>query len=162
MTPSIQLKPLEQQQWDNILQRRIPEYAKEQVRAGRWSEEEALAEATAEFEKLLPEGVKTARNHVHGIIDPTSQAMVGYLWYAEREKAGNPSAFICDLRVFEDYRRQGFASAALLAMEKIVLREHGTKRIELHVFGSNLPARTLYARTDYVETNVLMAKNLDW
>jgi len=160
MTTLVQLKSLAQQQWDAILETRIPDYAEEQTRSGRWSEEEALEKATEEFDKMLSDGVKTAKNHVHGIIDQASDETAGYLWYVEREKAGKPNVFICDLQIFEAYRRRGLASAALLALDEIVQREHGTQRIELHVFGSNHPARALYTNMDYEETNVIMAKNL--
>lgn len=160
MSTFVTLEPLTQQQWQSILQQRIPEYAKEQARAGRWSEEEALQEAAAEFRKLLPEGVDTAMNHVHGIIDRISGETAGYLWYVERKKAGKPNVFLCDLRIFEAYRRRGLATAALLALEEIVQKEHNARRIELHVFGNNLPARALYSSCEYEETNVLMAKEL--
>ena len=160
MAASSRLEPLAQRQWETIQQDRIPEYAKEQIKAGRWSNEEAMAKATEEFENLLPDGVKTAKNHVYGIIDQANDGIVGYLWYVEREKAGKPCVFICDLRVFEAYRRQGVASSALRALEDLVQQKHGTVRIELHVFGNNHAARALYETISYEETNVLMAKDI--
>jgi len=160
MATSIELKPLAQRQWETILQDRIPEYAEEQIKASRWSAEEALPKATEEFETLLPDGIRTATNHVLGIIDSASSETTGYLWYVEREKAGKPCIFICDLRVFKAYRRQGVASSALRALEDLVQQKHGTVRIELHVFGNNHAARALYETISYEETNVLMAKDI--
>ena len=156
----VQLKPLSQEQWDAILETRIPDYAEEQTRSGRWSEEEALEKATEEFDKMLPDGVNTEKHHVHGIVKQDSGESVGYLWYAEREKGGKPCAFICDIKAIEAHRRRGLASAALLALEDVVQHEHGTQRIELHVFGNNHAARALYETISYEETNVLMAKDI--
>ena len=85
MTPSIELRPLTEPEWEPIQRESIARYAKEQTRAGRWSEKEALEQAAKEFARLLPEGVATEKHHVHGIIAAESNEIVGYVWYEERE-----------------------------------------------------------------------------
>jgi len=110
---------------------------------------------------MLPDGISTERHHIHTIVETASDTGVGYLWYEEREKAGRPCAFLCDIGVFPDYRRRGFALAALEALADLVAHEHSTMRLELHVFGQNGAARALYAKAGFAETNVLMAKTLD-
>ena len=160
MASSIQLRPLTEEEWGPIQQERIAHYAEEQTRAGRWSEEEASDAAAKEYARLLPDGTKTEKHHIHGIIALESDLMVGFIWYEERQKAGKPCIFICDLQVFEPNRRRGFATATLTALEELVQREHGARRIELHVFGHNRAARDLYAGVGFEETNVIMAKEL--
>lgn len=46
------------------------------------------------------------------------------------------------------------------AMENEV-RSAGLKAVRLQVFGNNAVARSLYRKLGYIETNVIMAKDLD-
>jgi len=156
----IQLEPMTASIWSSIMETRIPEYAAEQVCAGRWSEDEALEQANEEFQRLLPHGVNTGDHHIYSLVEQSTAERVGYLWYMEREKAGSPTVFLCDVRVFEPHRRLGYGAAALQAFEQLVSERHGSTRIELHVFGSNHPARALYTKLGFEETNVMMAKTL--
>ena len=68
-------------------------------------------------------------------------------------------AYVCDLLIDEGYRRQGYGTQAMRAVEQEV-RALGIDRIALHVFGHNHPARALYEKVGYEETNLHMAKNL--
>ena len=69
------------------------------------------------------------------------------------------TAYLCELLIDAPYRRQGYGTEALRAVEPAV-RALGIERIALHVFGHNHPARALYEKVGYEETNIHMAKNL--
>lgn len=157
----IQLRPITEQEWEPIQQETIAQYAQEHVRSGRWSPEEAMDKARREFAGLLPQGIHTEGHAIHAIIDSASGQHVGYLWYHEREKADKQCIFLCDLRISEPFRRRGFARAALKALEDVVRQKHQARRIELHVFGHNAAARSLYASLGYVETHIMMAKEIE-
>ncbi len=88
------------------------------------------------------------------------------------------SAHVADLglMVAGAHRRRGIASALMLAVEEWA-REAGVRKLELHVFPHNAPARALYAKLGYAEEGfrhehyrrpdgrytdaILMAKRLD-
>ncbi len=61
--------------------------------------------------------------------------------------------------IYEDYRRRGYATQALRAIEEKA-RELGLNNIALHVFGHNDGARVLYEKVGYVVTDFIMAKDL--
>jgi ribosomal protein S18 acetylase RimI-like enzyme len=74
-------------------------------------------------------------------------------------RGGSRFVVLYDFLVFEAYRRLGYGSGALKAMEKRV-REEGMEKVVLHVFGHNEGARALYRKTGYVERNITMVKEL--
>ena len=70
-----------------------------------------------------------------------------------------PVAYLYELAIWPQYRRQGHAEAAMRAFERRA-RESGCAGVALHVFGHNLKARKLYAKLGFEETNVNMYKPL--
>jgi ribosomal protein S18 acetylase RimI-like enzyme len=138
------------------LGRLVEHYAASHVRAGRWTEEQSRGEARKEVDKLLPEGLRTAGHYLFDIVAGAPEQNVGVLWVAIEPRG----AFVYDLEVDPAHRRHGYAAEAMRLAERVA-REHGARRISLHVFGDNAGARRLYARLGYAETNVLMAKSLD-
>ena len=137
----------------------IRNYAAEQVRAGDWTESEANALALKAFENLLPVGLATAGHELLEIADDVTGHVVGILWYARRERAGAPIAYVYELEIRPEFRRQGHARAAFLALEARV-SEQGMRGISLHVFGHNRGARALYESLGYHDTHVSMFKAL--
>ncbi len=154
----ITLAPMNEDDYQAYLARSIPEYAADKVRAGNWSEAEALERSRLEYEQILPEGIHTPGHFVGKLLDEAGQA-VGYLWYNRLEKKPD-TAFIYDFEIYTPYRRRGYASQALAALE-LHARAQGIRRLELHVFGDNTAARALYMKSGFFETNVNMAKNID-
>jgi len=134
----------------------VRDYAAEHVKSGRWSEEESLEKATAEFEQILPHGLKTPGQHFWTVRAADGDD-VGVLWVATDRKPGN--AYIYDIEMKADRRGEGLGTAALIALEEWC-RANGIGSIGLHVFGHNTGAWKLYKRLGYVETNVNMEKTL--
>lgn len=85
---------------------------------------------------------------------------MGVLWFAPRESQGQPAAFVYDVRIYEAFQCQGYASQAFREMEK-QMRAFGWNKISLHVFGNNSPALEMYKQLGYEATNIIMAKTLD-
>jgi ribosomal protein S18 acetylase RimI-like enzyme len=81
------------------------------------------------------------------------------LWFALRSRAGQQQAFVCDVVIFEEFRRRGYARRAFELLEGRA-RELGATSIGLHVFGHNGAARQLYEKLGFVATNILMVKKL--
>ncbi len=108
------------------------------------SREAALQEARDELQELLPQGLNTPNHFLLSIRSGDTQ--VGYLWY---DLLRPSKAFVDDLLIFPEHRRQGHAARALALMETQLTASH----ITLHVFEANHIARRLYEKCgfDYLQ-----------
>lgn len=140
----------------------VQEYADEKVKSGNWPATGALERSVEEHHKLLPQGLASPNNYLYTIwaeLAPgASTAAVGVLWLAVPDWKP-PLAFVYDILIYEPYRRRGYATQALLAMEDKV-KPLGLDTIGLHVFGHNHGARALYEKAGYEVTDINMAKKL--
>lgn len=138
------------------LARAIPVYAAEKVASGQWAETESLALSQEEHNKLLPQGLASPDNHLFSIVD-TAGEPVGTLWFAVKTRFSSRIAYVFDVSIFPDRRRQGHAHRALIALEAEV-RRLGLAGIALHVFGHNAAARALYAGLGFQPTSINLYK----
>ena len=141
------------------LESAVAGYAEDNVASGRWPAEGALARSRADFEESLPQGLATPDNFLFEIMSEAEGPPVGFLWFAVVEKNGVQSAFVYDIEVKAEYRRRGYARAALEAVEPLA-RELGLSSIGLHVFAHNTGAHTLYGSLGYRVTGMNMLKPL--
>lgn len=150
------LIPMTQPEFEAFLERSIPEYAAEHVRAGNWIESESLEKSRKEFEKLLPQGLNSADNFLYTLYD--GEEAVGMIWMKIRDHRSK-SGFIYDVFIDERFRGKGYGKSLMLLLEEKA-REMELNSLELHVFGSNHVARKLYETIDYKITSVNMSKKL--
>jgi ribosomal protein S18 acetylase RimI-like enzyme len=155
----VQLIPMSKADYERFLDWAVSDYAQERVRAGTWRPQDARQLAEKAFESLLPEGLSSPNQYLYALVDETRDRHIGFLWYGLRDGEREPFAALYEIVIFEAYRRQGYGSESLRALEKRV-RESGVSKIVLHVFGHNEPARALYRKLGYDETDVTMAKEL--
>jgi ribosomal protein S18 acetylase RimI-like enzyme len=155
----VQLVPIGENDYQWFIEWAIQDYAQAQVEAGTWHSEDALCLSRETFESLLPEGSGTPNHHLCAVVDEALDRPVGYLWYGERDREGSKCAVLYEFMILEEYRRQGYGTQALLALEEQV-RRIGMRAIVLHVFGHNAPARALYKKVGYVERNITMTKQI--
>ncbi len=148
------LIPMTQIEFDAFLERTIPEYAADHVRAGNWTESESLERSRKEFEDLLPQGLNTEDNFLYSLVD--GDEAVGMIWMKIKRQP-SISGFIYDVFVEERFRGKGYGKSLLLLLEEKA-RDMELKSLELHVFGSNIVARKLYETIGYETTNVMMKK----
>ena len=134
-------------------------YAEDNVASGRWPEEGAIARSQADFAESLPQGLQTPDNYLFEITAGDDGVCVGYIWFAVVEKNGLRSAFVFDVEIKPEFRRQGHAAAAFAALEPLV-RKLGLSSIGLHVFSQNAGAQALYRKLGYGVTSVNMLKHL--
>ncbi len=154
----VELIPLTKEQYEAWLPRAISEYADEHVQTGRWSADEAKKNSREEFARLLPQGVATPNQRLWSIARASDRKPVGILWVGVVDKP-TPGAFVYNIEIHPDFRRQGFAERAMTKLEGEAKRL-GLDRIGLHVFGHNTAARPLYEKLGYVPTNINMVKRL--
>ena len=148
-----------QEYFEAYVERSIPDYAAEHVRAGNWEESQALEKARASYQELLPDGLATKDHFLYTIEGDSEKGTAGLLWFAVDRSGARPKAFVYDLFVEESCRRKGYAQAAMLEMED-KLRAMGVTRVALHVFGHNPGAMSLYRRIGYETADLIMAKEV--
>lgn len=144
---------MSQPELDAFLERSIPEYAQDKVRAGNWTEAESLERSRKEHEYLLPQGLNSKDNYLYTLYD--DKEAVGMIWMKVELTRG----FIYEVFVEERFRGKGYGKNIMLLLEEKA-REMGLTSLGLHVFGSNHIARKLYETIGYEITNINMSKNL--
>jgi len=154
------LVPMSAKHFEAFREEALRDYARDNVRALRWSERFAMERARAEFEHLLPSGLATPGHHLCEMQDEASGQTVGYLWYALQEQAGPPSVYVYNVRVLSCYRGKGHAKAALELLQRRAL-DMKAESIALHAFAVNTTAQALYRSLGYGITGLDMVKRLD-
>ena len=155
--PAVRFVPFDERDFTEWLEQAIPAYALGHIEDGQWAPAEAVLRSQQAHAALLPQGLATpghtfVRLHVAG-----EPAPVGLLWWADSEAAGQQGVYVYGLEVAEHARRRGIASAALGELERQA-RARGLAFVELHVFGHNLPARSLYEHAGFEPTNITMRR----
>jgi ribosomal protein S18 acetylase RimI-like enzyme len=150
------LRPISDDEYASWLETVIPGYAEDKVASGQWSAESALELARKEYAELLPKGKHTENNYIFSVLGAGGE-VVGTLWFVAKERANRRIAYVYDIFVLPDRRRQGHAFRAFQALEREAAKL-GLTGIALHVFGHNHEAQALYCKLGYVPTNINMYK----
>lgn len=154
----VRLDPMTSEEYAVYLRDAVLAYAEAHVSAESWPAEGARQRAVDEYAELLPEGVATPGHHLYTARN--GDQAIGMIWFAERPHGAGRVAYLYDIQVDANVRGQGHGEALMRAMEHEV-RSAGLKAVRLQVFGNNSVARSLYRKLGYLETNVVMAKDLD-
>lgn len=157
---SITLRKMKENVFDEYLVKSIPAYALENIESGRWIEEGAIERSRADHESLLPDGIHTKNNYLFEVITGKESNVVGVLWVNVDDTVSTKSAFIYDIEIYEDHRRQGYAKQTLNALECFV-KDLGINKIGLHVFRQNAAAQSLYEAMGYRVVSSNMSKSID-
>ena len=152
------LIPMTQPEFEAFLERLIPDYAADNVRAGYWSEEEALEKSRKQTISLLPDGLQTKDHYLYTLYEGDNA--VGMIWLRAELDRPIKSGFIFDVEIKEEFRGKGYGKQAMLLIEEKA-RELGVKRMGLHVFGYNDVAKNLYERIGYKVSSTNMLKDLE-
>ena len=154
----IRLVPMTESEFEAYLEIAIPTYADDNVRAGYWSEEEALERSRKSYDGLLPQGVQTENNYLFRTQLEESGESIGMVWM--KHEAPRTHGFIFDITLDEAQRGKGYGKQTMLALEEKA-RDLGLETIGLHVFANNMAAMKLYKGLGYEVTSQNMVKKLD-
>ena len=136
----------------------IDDYAAELERNGKAVGEAAKVTSSASFDSVLPDGLTTQGHVLLVAADPDDGRRVGVLWFGP--STDDPAmAWVYDITVDEERRRQGWGRAIMRAFEGEA-RARGFARAGLNVYGDNHVARRLYESLGYVETARQLHKEL--
>ena len=156
----IELKEMPPERFPDYQDRLVRDYARDKVRAGVWSPEEAPWRSAADVGGLLSDGTATEGHLLFLLWDDLTFREVGVVWMAVLDSGTGRSVWIYDIEVYEGFRRKGYATQALRAVEERA-DELGGDRVGLNVFGHNPGARALYESVGYETTSVNMVKRLN-
>ncbi|AXB47743.1 GNAT family N-acetyltransferase [Amycolatopsis albispora] len=154
---AVELVPMTEEEFTAYREHVIVAYAEAKVHAGNWPAQDARRLSEEAHEQLLPAGLVTSVNHIYTARD--GGRVVGTLWFAERDGESGRLAYLYNIEVHREQRGKGYGKAMMAALEDEVAKL-GLDTIQLHVFGDNTTARSLYAGAGYAETNVVMSKRL--
>lgn len=153
------LRPMGDAEYEAFHLKLGAEYAKVNVEAGNWLEEESLELSQKALDQLLPQGRQTPRVLLLSA-DNSAGEYVGYVWIGlDRPGTSKPGAWIYDIEVAQEQRGKGYGRALLRAAEEETLR-NDVLALGLNVFGNNHVARKLYESSGYSITQIAMSKQL--
>jgi ribosomal protein S18 acetylase RimI-like enzyme len=89
----------------------------------------------------------------------SNSEIVGYVWFGYREGDFGRYGFLHQLFIREDFRKRGLAKRLLAYAEKR-LAEKGVKKMRIMVHDKNCKACSLYEKTGYKKTRLVMEKAL--
>ena len=153
------LLPMREEQFAGFIEEAVTSYAQDNVTAGHWPELDAPSLSTAEFERLLPNGLSTPDNFLYEIWDEEAGTSAGFLWFAVLGKDDGRLGYISYIGVRPEFRRRGHATAALALIEKMA-QAMELPAIALHVFAFNSEAQALYRSVGFGITGLILRKPL--
>lgn len=146
------MKQMTKEEFDQYISEAVIQYAKEKIKVGNWTEEEAYLKSKEEYESLLPNREQTPNHYLFTLLE--GEKRVGMIWFA---KSTDKLGFICEISIRENYQGKGYGQEAMKQIE-VFAKNIGIEKIELHVFGGNERAINLYEKLGYKMTNIRMAK----
>lgn len=156
MTTTTTIRPMTQTEFERLRAYMFEDYARETAHVRSLTIEEGRAEATRQFDVLLPDGLTTQGHYFWRIVAKNGDA-VGDLWVLV--ESAKEVAFIYFVGIDEAYRGHGYSKAAMQTLETTV-KPLGANHIDLSVFGDNTVARRLYESLGYQPTAILMRKEI--
>ena len=133
-----------------FIEAEVAGYAEQQARDAGWPPETALERARAERAPVIERELEqaSAGQAVWTAVDDAGE-VVGWRWVTPPPPGLPPdSAFLNQITVRQERRRQGYGQSMLAALERR-LAAAGVTSLYLHVNEANAPARRLYERAGY-------------
>ncbi|KGP90531.1 GNAT family acetyltransferase [Pontibacillus chungwhensis BH030062] len=150
--------PMKQETFESYYTDSIREYAMEHVKAGNWTESEALINAQEQFETLLPNDLDTNDHDLFTIVNEDRNE-VGMIWLHRQHRLEEAHIFIYDIKLHEEEQGKGYGTATMKALE-VYAESLEISQIGLHVFAHNKIALGLYKKMGYETTDLVMKKRL--
>lgn len=127
----------------------IAEFAEQMIRAGEWTRERALDEATARSENLL-DGTALETGHRFFVARMPERKTVGWIWEGPSPipNAKRDDRWLYQITIDEAHRGRGYGNAVLEMLEEKLARENA-RELRLNVFLWNDIAIRLYEKRGY-------------
>jgi ribosomal protein S18 acetylase RimI-like enzyme len=155
----VRIEPMSEADFLGFRERAIPRRADRFAARGIWTRDRALEASRRVYDRALSEGLSTPHQHLGNILEVRSGLRVGEVWYSAEEQGGSLQFWVEWIWIEPEFRRRGYATAALTALEEEA-RRLGATRLGLDVWTDNPPAIELYRRLGYSPARVSMVKPL--
>jgi GNAT superfamily N-acetyltransferase len=155
----VELLPMSHDQFQSYLEQVVLRYAKENIKAGYRTDEDAERCSREDHQRLLPQGIDTPLNYLLTIRDKANAEEVGALWLKVEDR-GRPVGFVYDLFLEERHRGKGLGKATMAALDAFA-KERGLRALYLHVFSHNAVAIRLYQEAGFKVKSMNMEKLMD-
>ena len=160
----LELKPMNQDQYNNYITYSKNNYAQEITKARGISIEEAMQITNKEYDALLSDGLKSKNQYLYTIKNDTNEN-IGIIWFSSDSNHGDNELFLCDIEINKEFRGKGYGRESMNIVE-LKIKEMNIFTIGLHVFLHNEIACSLYNKIGYKEVKrgkagVIMKKTLN-
>ena len=155
----LSLVPMTEDEFSTFFETVGESHARDNIAAGRWNASNAPALAREETKRLLPGNEKTPENYLFVLQDIGLKSEIGYLWFGNTTRTTKKVAYLYQLYIHPQFRRQGYGRQAMFAFEKEAL-SRGYDALGLHVFATNGGAHRLYQTVGYTASSISMHKEL--
>ena len=146
----IRLRKMTEEEFLRFKEYSTADYAKDLMHEEGLDENQATAMAVKDFEAALPNGPETQEQFLMTIEEVQNHMTVGCLWFHYEEQ----QVFLDDFLIHEAERRKGYATAALLEMERMAKADGCTESV-LFVWNHNPEAAALYQKCGYRKSSRL-------
>lgn len=145
----VQLREMSKDEFKIFFENSIFDYANDLMKSSNITMDEVRIQAQGEFEEMLPNGLETKDNVLRIIVDVAEQKTVGIIWYLFEMTDDIKQVFLSDFIIKEEERRKGYASAALIEMERDA-RKNGCVESIIYIWKHNPSGINLYTKCGYV------------
>jgi len=145
---AVTVRPMTDQEFEYFYQWSAEQYALELAGEASIPKADALKKALSELSGMLPDGLHTANHQLMTVEETARREAVGFIWTIYEITDGRKQCFICDFAIWEPYRRNGYATAALHLAEAQAARSGCTETV-LFVADRNAAAKALYQTCGY-------------
>lgn len=145
MSEQVTLRLMKEQEYATFVRRNLSRYAQELLLAGETEvPEHAMAEAQGALNEVLAEGLATPHNYIMAA-ETGDGRTVGELWC---DTTAPETVFLNDFYVYSQYRKQGWGTAMLRAVEELAESQRFA-RILTHVYHQNSTALKMFEKRGY-------------
>src|SRR3954454_25348547 len=113
----VRLEPMTDVEYRAFRETAEDDYARQITESGAMSWEAAVEKASEDFAKQLPNGPRSPDQHFTTAFD--GDTAVGLFWLRIETTPDLRRAFVNDVVVYEEFRRQGYGRAIMLAGEEL-------------------------------------------
>lgn len=143
-----------QSEFDLIKGKMIADYAKDKIKMGIWSEEDALELAKDTFNTILKKGVNTENQYLYNLLSPQGEKKA-FVWLGK----ANSEIFVYNISFYDADKGTGYSKELLgLIEEKAVQLD--ANRISYHMFGYREELIKILEENAYNITDVTLAKKI--
>ena len=144
----VRFREISEEEFKVYFEYSVNDYANYLVKSSNITMDEALIQAQGEFAEILPNGSASKDNALRIIVDAAEEKAVGVIWYLVEMTDDVKQVFLSDFIIKEEERRKGYASAALIEMERDAQR-NGCAESVIYVWKHNSPGINLYIKCGY-------------